>query len=413
MSGGSRGGYGRPTCGQGCALMWPRSANRLHTTPDLQPHPPSTVPAPALLTWQVHYGRASLTKLSRLPAFFVFPQQQLNVQAAAACLAASSLLAAGGGASDSSGSSGGGGPVLVFVDQPLLHRLDQLKAALLELLEQQQGPGATAQLVFPTVPQQHMEPEGQQGVQQAQPTQAGCCGGGACGSQQQQQEAAPQQTGCGSAACCSAAPSSSGGAGAGAPQVGPSPAAGSPVSRDDVPSSSSGGQHSLAGYQWRLPAGVAPQDCGLVWVGAPDAPALLQLQLTYNTCRWAMLDPSLLPLAAVASPADGAASPGSGGGGSSAALREGLPLEISRALRRRYFLVEKAREASIVGILVGTLGAAGYADAVQRLRAAAAAAGKKTYTLLMGKPSPAKLANFPEIEVGAEVGGGGVVVVPL
>jgi diphthamide biosynthesis protein 2 len=26
-------------------------------------------------------------------------------------------------------------------------------------------------------------------------------------------------------------------------------------------------------------------------------------------------------------------------------------------------------------------------------------AGKKTYTLLMGKPSPAKLANFPEIEV--------------
>lgn len=49
---------------------------------------------------------------------------------------------------------------------------------------------------------------------------------------------------------------------------------------------------------------------------------------------------------------------------------------------------------------MGTLGAAGYADAVQRLRRAAAAAGKKTYTLLVGKPSPAKLANFPEIEVG-------------
>lgn len=50
------------------------------------------------------------------------------------------------------------------------------------------------------------------------------------------------------------------------------------------------------------------------------------------------------------------------------------------------------------GILVGTLGVAGYRDAIQRLRAAAQAAGKKTYTLLMGKPSPAKLANFPEIE---------------
>ena len=60
----------------------------------------------------------------------------------------------------------------------------------------------------------------------------------------------------------------------------------------------------------------------------------------------------------------------------------------------------QARDASIVGVLVGTLGAAGYGDAVAALRAAAAAAGKKSYTLLVGKPSPAKLANFPEIEVG-------------
>jgi diphthamide biosynthesis protein 2 len=52
------------------------------------------------------------------------------------------------------------------------------------------------------------------------------------------------------------------------------------------------------------------------------------------------------------------------------------------------------------GILVGTLGVAGYRDAIQRIRSAAQRAGKKTYTLLMGKPSPAKLANFPEIEVG-------------
>ena len=67
---------------------------------------------------QIHYGRASMTKLSRLPAFFVFPQQQLNTQAAAACLASSSLLADGGG-------DGGSCPVLIFVDQPLLHQLEQ------------------------------------------------------------------------------------------------------------------------------------------------------------------------------------------------------------------------------------------------------------------------------------------------
>lgn len=53
----------------------------------------------------------------------------------------------------------------------------------------------------------------------------------------------------------------------------------------------------------------------------------------------------------------------------------------------------------LAGILVGTLGAAGYRDAIDRVRDLAQAAGKKTYTLLMGKPNPAKLANFPEIEV--------------
>jgi diphthamide biosynthesis protein 2 len=150
-------------------------------------------------------------------------------------------------------------------------------------------------------------------------------------------------------------------------------------------------QHTLAGYQWRLPLGVQPQDCGLAWVGAPDAPALLQLQLTHSTSPWAVLDPALLP------PPHQAGSDGSAS--MAAALREGLPPEVSRALRRRYYLVQRAREARVVGILVGTLGAAGYGDAVAALRAAAAAAGKKTYTLLMGKPSPAKLANFPEIEV--------------
>lgn len=30
-------------------------------------------------------------------------------------------------------------------------------------------------------------------------------------------------------------------------------------------------------------------------------------------------------------------------------------------------------------------------------------AGKKTYTVLMGKPAPAKLANFPEVDVWVQV----------
>lgn len=54
---------------------------------------------------------------------------------------------------------------------------------------------------------------------------------------------------------------------------------------------------------------------------------------------------------------------------------------------------------------VGTLAAAGYKQVLEVLRAAAKAAGKQTYTMLVGKPNPAKLANFPEVEVWVMVGG--------
>lgn len=42
---------------------------------------------------------------------------------------------------------------------------------------------------------------------------------------------------------------------------------------------------------------------------------------------------------------------------------------------------------------------AGYRDAIESIRNLAKKAGKKTYTMLMGKPNPAKLANFPEVEI--------------
>lgn len=344
----------------------------------------------------------------------MFPQQQLDVQAAAACLAGSSVLA-------DSGSSSSRSPVLLFLDQPLLRHLEEFKAALMQLVGQQQGAAAAARLVIPSVPSQYMEP--QQQCQQAgvQPAAArGCCGTGTdCSSsdaQQQKQPAAASETACAGdaqlprscqgGACCSGGDtqgSQGGSSQASRPAALPTAVTAVAAGQQSPPSSSGGcgtppGLHSLAGYQWHLPPGVEPRDCGLVWVGATDAPALLQLQLTYNSCPWAVLDPALLPpIAATAPPADLSATATACG-----ALREGLPLDISRALRRRYFLVQKARDARIVGILVGTLGAAGYVQAVSALQAAARAAGKKTYTLLMGKPSPAKLANFPEIEVRAE-----------
>jgi diphthamide biosynthesis protein 2 len=65
---------------------------------------------------------------------------------------------------------------------------------------------------------------------------------------------------------------------------------------------------------------------------------------------------------------------------------------------RRYAVVQKARDADIFGILVGTLGVASYLPLVSQIRKRLAQARKKSYTISVGKLNPAKLANFMEIE---------------
>ncbi|XP_015278443.1 PREDICTED: diphthamide biosynthesis protein 2 [Gekko japonicus] len=74
-------------------------------------------------------------------------------------------------------------------------------------------------------------------------------------------------------------------------------------------------------------------------------------------------------------------------------------LDVNRALRRRLYLVERARDAQVVGIVVGTLGVANYLSVLEHLQGIIHQAGKRAYTLAVGKPSPAKLANFLEVDI--------------
>ncbi|KAF0685986.1 Aste57867_22189 [Aphanomyces stellatus] len=80
-----------------------------------------------------------------------------------------------------------------------------------------------------------------------------------------------------------------------------------------------------------------------------------------------------------------------------AARREGA--SINRTLNRRYFLVQKAKEAQIVGILMGTLGVANCLDVVSTLQSLVAKSGRKAYTFVVGKINVPKLSNFAEIDV--------------
>ncbi|XP_059230445.1 2-(3-amino-3-carboxypropyl)histidine synthase subunit 2 isoform X4 [Mustela nigripes] len=74
-------------------------------------------------------------------------------------------------------------------------------------------------------------------------------------------------------------------------------------------------------------------------------------------------------------------------------------VRAGRLKARRHYLVERAKDARVVGLLAGTLGVAQHREALAHLRNLAQAAGKRSYVLALGRPTPPKLANFPEVDV--------------
>lgn len=131
--------------------------------------------------------------------------------------------------------------------------------------------------------------------------------------------------------------------------------------------------YSLGGLAWTLPQDHNMEDYLLFWIGA-DNPAFANVVLTFNNCEIVRYD----------------------------AEENCLVKDVShqkRILKRRYYLVERAKDANIVGILVGTLGVAGYLHMIRKMKELIKQAGKNAYTLVMGRPNPAKLANFPECDV--------------
>jgi diphthamide biosynthesis protein 2 len=79
-------------------------------------------------------------------------------------------------------------------------------------------------------------------------------------------------------------------------------------------------------------------------------------------------------------------------------LETSLPPSLQRQLNRRFYLTQKARDASVYGILVGTLSQQHFTSVVSTLQKVIQDAGKSCYTFAVGKINGAKLANFGEIE---------------
>jgi diphthamide biosynthesis protein 2 len=72
---------------------------------------------------------------------------------------------------------------------------------------------------------------------------------------------------------------------------------------------------------------------------------------------------------------------------------------VNKSLARRYFLVQKAKDSDIIGLVAGTLAVRDYRTALQHCGRLIRECGKKCYTVAVGKPNVAKLGNLPEIDL--------------
>lgn len=79
-------------------------------------------------------------------------------------------------------------------------------------------------------------------------------------------------------------------------------------------------------------------------------------------------------------------------------LSKNLSPAFQKKLNRRFFLIQKARHLSRIGILVSNLSDTYLRQVVLSLRILLEERGLSTYTVVVGKINPAKLANFAEIE---------------
>ena len=295
---------------------------------------------------QVHYGRASLSELSRLPAYYVFPRRPIDLHAthkhvsnaAAAAAAAASLSA-----------------LLVLMDQSYAHALPALQQLLRsrsasdaagstastvaegQTLQASVGGSATTAAEVPVIVAEVLsgarEPSAVPGAPDAMATvesRPPCSVARHTASPQGVAEPSVlagfpvfgEHLQLPSSCACRVAPPVSDGSGAQAEGLANQKA----VSESEQPAHQccqpdiradaappagaysdggtvalvcgaddferAGSTTTIAGLVWTLPHGVTMQQTALLWIGDPDGAALAQLQLTYNQGLWASYDPA-------------------------------------------------------------------------------------------------------------------------
>ncbi|XP_034021332.1 2-(3-amino-3-carboxypropyl)histidine synthase subunit 2 [Thalassophryne amazonica] len=129
----------------------------------------------------------------------------------------------------------------------------------------------------------------------------------------------------------------------------------------------------LFGRRCALKSGLSITHYSIFYIGQEGA-TLTNFMMTWNRCSFCSFDPITM-------------------------VGRTESASINRALMKRNYAIERAKDADVVGILVGTLGVADYLAIIQQLKETISRAGKKSYLFAMGKLNVAKLANFLELDI--------------
>lgn len=308
---------------------------------------------------QVHYGAASLSALSRLPAYFVFRAAKLEVDSLASQIlqhAASVAPSSRSAAADQSVPSSQDAEqtsrpcaVLVMLDQPYAHASAHLQQHIDRLQQQQQQPqqraddgshdalpataadvpiivtsargGALEPTSNPLLSQQH-ERRCHKGVASLAPTasttqpSSGCCskeghpGGLIDGSSVT--SSTPTPTNADATTCVG---HQDGAEAADAAQSTSDAGVSKPGRKLTTGKAAHTCSQSAAGLMWQLPGGATLEEADVVWVGCADSSALRSLQLAHASATWSVVDPALLQ------------------------WQHGVAFTLRRTLQRRYYLV--------------------------------------------------------------------------
>ncbi|KAL9979820.1 hypothetical protein ACROYT_G017537 [Oculina patagonica] len=145
------------------------------------------------------------------------------------------------------------------------------------------------------------------------------------------------------------------------------------TSQEDNKKDQNRGYFCRFGREFNLPATAELEEYAVFYIGG-ESLCLRNLMMSYNKCQFYSYDPC-----------------------TKVGRKE--TLNVNKALMKRYYMIQRAKDAQVVGIVVGTLGVADYLRVIERMKQVIKMAGKKSYLFVMGKLNVAKMANFMEVDV--------------